>query len=81
MPTWLASGSDPQTGACWLSSGVAERTTLGALSWEGEEMVTGPGDIRGADRGKAEWAPSSLSGVWAVEVTLGAGAPGTKLGI
>lgn len=81
MLTWLASESDPQTGACWLGSGFAERTTLGALSWEGDEMVTGPGDIRGADLGKAERTPSSLSGGRAVEATLGVGAPGTKLGI
>lgn len=79
--TWLTSGCDAQTGACWLSSEFAERTTLGALSWEGEEMVTGPGEIRGADLGKAEITPSSLSGAGAVEETLGAGAPGTKLGI
>lgn len=81
MLTWLVSWSDPQTGACWLSAGFAERTTLGALSWEGEEMVTGPGDIRGADLGKAERTPSSLSGTRAAEAALGAGAPGTKLGI
>lgn len=81
MLTWLASGSDPQTGACWLSSWFAERTTLGALSREGEEMVTGPGDIRGADLGKAERTPSSLSGARVVEATLGEGAPGIKLGI
>lgn len=81
MLTWLASGSDPQTGTCWLSSGFAERTMLGALSCEGEEIVTGPGDIRGADLGKAERTPSSLSGPRVVGATLGAGAPGTKLGI
>lgn len=65
----------------WFASTGAERATLEALSWEGEEMVTGPGDTRAAVLGYPKRTLSSLSGAGSEGDVFGAGAPGTKLGI
>lgn len=65
----------------WFASTGVERATLEALSWEGDEMVTGPGDTRAAVLGYPKRTLSSLSGAGSVGDDLGAGAPGTKLGI
>lgn len=69
----------PQFGALGLKPTEAESATLGPLSCD-QEMVTGPGETRAAVLEKADWEASSRSG-WGDGEALGAGAPGTKLGI
>lgn len=70
----------PQLGALGLKPTEAERATLGPLSREDQEIVTGPGDTRTAALGYAEGEGSPLS-AWGLGEALGAGAPGTRLGI